>query len=130
MTIDSLSGIISFASPWPVGETVERIEALLSAKKIKLFARIDQSAEAATAGLKLRPTVLLIFGDPGKGTPLMESYPTLALDLPLKALVSEVAPGQVTISLNSPAFLQKRHQLPFAPLPEVIQLFAALTKAP
>ncbi len=126
METDSSSGIVSLSSPWPIGETVERIETVLAAKKIKVFARIDQSAEAASVGLKLRPTVLLIFGDPAKGTPLMESHPTLALDLPLKALAWESKPGEVYVSLNSPEFLQKRHQLPFAPLPEVVKLFTAL----
>jgi|ERR1700683_2592189 len=126
METDSSSGMLSLSSPWEVAETVERIETVLAAKKIKLFARIDQSAEAATVGLKLRPTVLLIFGDPAKGTPLMESSPTLALDLPLKALVWESKPGEVYVNLNSPEFLQKRHQLPVAPLPEVVKLFSAL----
>ena len=129
MTTDSAKGMINFSSPWPVRETAERVEAVLSAKKIKLFAHIDQSAEAAAAGLKLRPTVLLVFGDPGKGTPLMESYPTLALDLPLKALIWEAKPGEVYLSLNSPEFLQKRHQLPFAPFFEVVQLFTAVLGA-
>ena len=128
MATDSSSGIISFSSPWPVDETVGRIEAALASKKIRVFARIDQSAEASAVGLKLRPTVLLLFGDPGKGTPFMESYPTLALDLPLKALIWEAAPGEVYVSLNSPEFLQKRHQLPVAPLAEVVQLFDALMK--
>jgi uncharacterized protein (DUF302 family) len=129
MATDSSKGIINLSSPWPVRETAERIEAVLSAKKIKLFARIDQSAEAAAVGLNLRPTLLLIFGDPGKGTPLMESYPTLAVDLPLKALIWEAKPGEVYLSLASPEFLQKRHQLPFAPFAEVVQLFAALLDA-
>jgi uncharacterized protein (DUF302 family) len=129
MTTDSAKGMIDFSSPWPVCETVERIEAVLAAKKIKLFAHIDQSAEAAAAGLTLRPTVLLVFGDPGKGTPLMKSYPTLALDLPLKALIWEAKPGEVYLSVTSPEFLQKRHQLPFAPFAEVVQLFAAIMDA-
>src|SRR5476651_128867 len=111
MTIDSSSGIINFSSPWPFSETLERIEAALAAKKIKLFARIDQSAEAAAVGLTLRPTTLLIFGDPGKGTPLMDAHPTLALDLPLKALIWEAGPSEVYLSLTSPEFLQKRHGL-------------------
>jgi uncharacterized protein (DUF302 family) len=126
MMTDSSSGIIKFSSPWSFSETVERIEAVLDAKKIKLFARIDQSAEAAAVGLNLRPTILLIFGDPSKGTPLMECYPNLAVDLPLKALVWEVSPSEVHISLTSPEFLQKRHNLPAAPFSEVVRLFIAL----
>jgi uncharacterized protein (DUF302 family) len=88
-----------------------------------------QSAEAAAVGLTLRPTTLLIFGDPSRGTPLMEAYPTLAVDLPLKALVWELSPSEVYISLTSPEFLQKRHNLPSAPFSEVIRLFVALINA-
>jgi uncharacterized protein (DUF302 family) len=130
MPSDSSKGIIDLPSPWSVGETVDRIVAILSSKKIKLFARIDQAAEAASIGLTLRPTVLLIFGDPAKGTPLMDSYPSLAMDLPIKALVWEAKPGEVYVSLNTPDFLQQRHQLPMAPFAEVAQLFTMLLKKP
>jgi uncharacterized protein (DUF302 family) len=126
ITTDGPSGIIRFSSPWSFNETVERIEALLRSKKIKLFARIDQASEATGAGLSLRPTMLLIFGDPAKGTPLMDAYPSLALDLPLKALVWENAPGEVYIGLNSPGFLQQRHGMPHAPFAEVVRLFTTL----
>ncbi len=129
MTTDTFTGLISFASPWPFSETVARIEAALNAKKIKVFARIDQAAEAAAAGLTLRPTTLLIFGDPGKGTPLMQTYPALAIDLPLKALVWEANPSEIFVALTSPEFLQKRYSLPFAPLTEVVGLFKALLTA-
>jgi uncharacterized protein (DUF302 family) len=118
--------MIQFSSPWSFPETVRQIEATLSAKKIKLFDRIDQAAEAAAVGLALRPTTLLIFGDPGKGTPLMEAHPTLAIDLPLKALIWEASPSEVFIGLTSPEFLQKRHGLPSPPFTEVVRLFAAL----
>lgn len=126
MKTDSSKGMINFSSPWSFKDTVKRVEEALLAKKIKLFARIDQSAEAAAAGLTLRPTVLLIFGDPSKGTILMETYPTLAIDLPLKALIWEANPSEVYISLTSPEFLQTRHNLPTAPFSAVIQFFAAL----
>jgi len=126
ITTDATSGIIRFTSPWSFNETVERIEALFKAKKIKLFARIDQAAEANAVGLVLRPTTLLIFGDPAKGTPLMEAYPSLAIDLPLRALVWETAPGEVQIGLTSPEFLRQRHSLPNAPFAEVVRLFRTL----
>jgi uncharacterized protein (DUF302 family) len=126
VTTDATSGIIRFASPWSFNETVERIEALLQAKKVKLFARIDQAAEATAVGLALRPTILLIFGDPAKGTPLMDAHPSLAIDLPLKALLWETAPGEVYIGLTSPEFLQQRHGLPNAPFAEVVRLFTNL----
>jgi len=129
MTTDPSTGIVQFTSPWPYRETVEQIEAAFTAKKIKLFARIDQSAAAEAVGLTLRPTTLLIFGDPSKGTPLMEAYPTLAIDLPLKALVWEAGPSEVYVGLTSPEFLQKRHGLPSAPFAEVVRLFSTLLGA-
>jgi uncharacterized protein (DUF302 family) len=129
MKTDLNSGIITFCSAWSFDETVKRIESALGAKEIKLFARIDQAAEAAAVGLVLRPTLLLIFGDPSQGTPLMESYPTLAIDLPLKALVWEANPSEVYVSVTSPEYLQKRHGLPNAPFLKVIQLFAGLIDA-
>ena len=128
ITTDAASGIIRFSSPWSFNETVERIETAFSAKKIKLFANIDQSAEAAAVGLTLRPTTLLIFGDPSKGTPLMETHPTLAIDLPLKVLVWEAGPSEVFVGLTAPEFLQKRHNLPSAPFSEVVRLFSTLLR--
>jgi uncharacterized protein (DUF302 family) len=119
------TGIAEVASPYPVAETADRLQALLQKKGMKIFARIDQAAEAAAGGLSLPPMILLVFGDPKSGTPLMNRYPSLAIDLPLKALVRETADGKVTISYNSPEYLQRRHGLeapPFAPL-------AALFKA-
>jgi len=129
MPSDSSTGIINLPSPWPVAETADRIATALETKKVKIFARIDQAAEAAAVGLTLRPTVLLIFGDPAKGTPLMVSHPTLALDLPIKALIWEAKPGEVYVSMNSPEFLQERHQLPLAPFSEVVQLVAKVLSA-
>jgi uncharacterized protein (DUF302 family) len=77
-----------------------------------ILARIDHSGDAARVGLKMRPTELLIFGNPKGGTPLMVAAPTVALDLPLKALVWEEAEGKVWLSFNSPEYLQQRHQVP------------------
>jgi uncharacterized protein (DUF302 family) len=129
MITEPSTGIVQFTSPWPYHETVERIKAALLAKKIKLFASIDQASEAAAAGLTLRPTTLLIFGDPAKGTPLMEAYPLLAIDLPLKALIWEGTSSEVYVGLTSPDFLQQRHGLPHAPFAEVIRLFDGLLNA-
>ncbi len=105
------AGIVELACSHSVAEIVDRLESLLKAKGIKIFARIDQLAEARTAGLTMRPTVLLIFGDPKAGTPLMNRYPSIAIDLPLKALVREAADGTVWLSYNSPEYLQQRHGL-------------------
>jgi uncharacterized protein (DUF302 family) len=83
----SANGVVNLRSTGSVLETADRLDALLQTKGLKIFARIDQAAEARAVGLSLRPTALLIFGDPKAGTPLMERYPSLALDLPLQALV-------------------------------------------
>lgn len=123
---DSSKGIVRFSSPWTFSETIKQVEALLAAKKIHLFDTIDQAAIAASVGLKLRPTTLLIFGDPAKGTPLMDAYPSLAIDLPLKVLIWEDSPSEVYISLTTPEFLQKRHNLPNPPFLEVVNLFESL----
>jgi uncharacterized protein (DUF302 family) len=77
-----------------------------------MFALIDHSGEAAKIGMKMRPTKLVIFGSPKGGTPVMVAAPTLAIDLPLKALVWEDESGKVWVSYNSPAYLQQRHGVP------------------
>jgi uncharacterized protein (DUF302 family) len=120
----SAQSMIDLLSPHSVVETANRLEDLLRGKGIKIFARIDQAAEAEKVGLKLRPTILLIFGDPKAGTPLMEKFPSLAIDLPLKALIWE-AEGKVYLSFNSPAFLQERHHLPMTPFAQLPDLLAA-----
>jgi uncharacterized protein (DUF302 family) len=111
----SATGIIDLACKHPVAETVDRLESLLKAKGMKIFSHIDQAAEAKAVGLTMRPMVLLIFGDPKAGTPLMSRYPSIAMDLPLKALVWESANGKVWLSYNSPEFLQQRHGLDMLP---------------
>ncbi|HUL42412.1 MAG TPA: DUF302 domain-containing protein [Burkholderiales bacterium] len=118
-------GIMDVPSNHSVVETSDRLESMLRAKGMKIFARIDQAAEAHAVGLTMRPTVLLIFGDPKGGTPLMNRYPSIAIDLPLKALVSEMAEGKVLISYNSPEFLQQRHGLETPPFGALNDLFRA-----
>jgi len=105
-------GIISKPSNHSVDETVEKLKGILAAKKITLFALIDHSGEAQKAGIAMRPTKLLIFGNPKAGTPLMLAAPTSAIDLPLKILVWEDVGGKVLVSYNSPAYLAERHGLP------------------
>jgi uncharacterized protein (DUF302 family) len=117
------TGIIDLACQHGVVETASRLESLLQAKGIKIFSRIDQAAEAKAAGLTMRPMVLLIFGDPKAGTPLMNRYPSLAMDLPLKALVWEAADGKVWLSYNSPEFLRQRHGLDARPFEAIGNLF-------
>jgi uncharacterized protein (DUF302 family) len=106
------NGIVSLLSGHPVKETVAKIEAILSGKGVKLFALIDHSGEAEAAGLQMRPTKLLIFGNPKGGTPLMLAAPTVAIDLPLKLLVWEDAEGKTWITYNDPKYLVARHSVP------------------
>jgi len=106
------NGMIHLASSFSVPETLRRLESLLQVRGIVIFARIDHSGEAEKAGLKMRPTQLLIFGSPKQGTPLMVVSPTLAIDLPLKALAWEDASGKVWLSYNTPEYLKQRHNIP------------------
>lgn len=105
------NGIISQPSPYSVPETIDRLAAVLQAKSITIFIRIDQQAEAEKVGLSLRPTQLLLFGNPKAGTPLMVAEPMIALDLPLKALAWEAAGSKVWLSYNDPNYLQQRFSL-------------------
>ena len=105
-------GIIELRSNHSVDETVEKLTGILEAKGVKLFALVDHGGEAEKAGLKMRPTKLLIFGIPKAGTPLMLAAPSAAIDLPLKILVSENAAGETIVSYNSPEYLLQRHGLP------------------
>jgi len=104
------AGIVNIPSNHSVDETVDRLTNILPSKEITLFALIDHSGEAAKVGMKMPPTKLLIFGK--GGTPLMLAAPSVALDLPLKILVSEDARGKVWLSYNSPEYLKERHGLP------------------
>ncbi|HEX4831590.1 MAG TPA: DUF302 domain-containing protein [Trebonia sp.] len=98
-------------SPRSVGETVARLDGLLTSKGMKVFAVIDQRSEAASAGLELRETTLVIFGNPAAGTPVMDAAPLAALDLPLKVLIWDDS-GQTKVAYYSPAALAERHGLP------------------
>jgi uncharacterized protein (DUF302 family) len=106
------SGLLRVASPYTVEETLRRLESVLAERGVKVFAVVDHSGEAEKVGMKMRPTKVVIFGNPKAGTPLMVAAPTLAIDLPLKALVSEDEKGKVWVSYNSPEYLQQRHGVP------------------
>ena len=97
-------------SPRSVGDTVERLTSLLAAKGVKVFATIDQRAAARAVGLDLRETVLVIFGNPAAGTPVMAAAPLAALDLPLKVLIWDDG-GQAKVTYYAPAALAARHHL-------------------
>ena len=103
-------GVVTKLSPLPVAGTVAKLTGLLSAKGVKLFAVIDQSAEARQAGLSLRETTLVIFGSPAAGTPVMAASPLAALDLPLKVLVWDDE-GQTKVSYTSPDRVAARYNL-------------------
>jgi uncharacterized protein (DUF302 family) len=103
-------GIVTKISPRPVAETVTRLTELLGTKGLKVFAVIDQSAEARQAGLGLRDTTLVLFGNPSAGTPVMAEAPLAALDLPLKLLIWDDA-GQTKVCYWAPAVLAARYRL-------------------
>ena len=110
MTNDNEPGVVTKVSPRSVADTVARLEELLSAKNVKLFSVIDQRAAAREAGLDLRDTMLVIFGNPAAGTPVMDAAPLSALDLPLKVLIWDDA-GDTKVSYYAPATLAARHHL-------------------
>ena len=104
--------LLTKPSKYSVPETIDRIEKAVMAKGMQIFARIDHGGEAKKAGLVMRPTELLIFGNPKGGTALMIARPTAPIDLPMKALAWEDADGKVWLTFNSPELLQKRHGIP------------------
>jgi uncharacterized protein (DUF302 family) len=106
------TGVLSFKSPYTFDDTVQRLLAALKDHSIKVFATIDQRAEAKAVGLPMPSTVLILFGNPKGGTPLMLANPEAGIDLPLKVLVSESQPGQVDVFMNSSEYIIQRHALP------------------
>lgn len=104
-------GIVTLASKYSFQETLNRLEGLIQAKGATVFARIDHSEEAQKAGLKMPPTVLLIFGSPKMGTSVMLTAPTAAIDLPMKALVLQDGDGKVWLSYNDPKHFAGRFGL-------------------
>ncbi len=124
MTSNPENGIATIPSRQSVDQTVGKLQEILQAKGVKLFALVDHSGEAEKAGMQMRPTKLLIFGNPKAGTPVMVAAPTSAIDLPLKILVWEDDGGKVRISYNSAAYLQARHGFPR----ELVQNIAVVEK--
>jgi uncharacterized protein (DUF302 family) len=129
MAADGLTTLRSSHGPQ---DTLARLEAAVTAKGLTVFARIDHAAGAAAAGLKMRPAVVVIFGNAKGGTPLMQSVATFAIDLPLKALVWEDGSGDTWLSYNDPSWLAKRHGLGpglSAPLNAMTGLLAEVARA-
>ena len=102
-------GLVAVKSPFPAKETMNRFEDIAKQRGLTVFARVDHAVGATRVGRTLRPTEVLIFGNPVGGTPLMECAQTAGIDLPLKALVWEDAQGQVWLGYNDPAYLAQRH---------------------
>ena len=105
-------GLVAVKSPHSAQVTMNRLESIVKERGLTVFARIDHAGGAAKVGKTLRPTELLIFGNPQGGTPFIECAQTVGIDLPLKALVWEDASAQVWLGYNDTAYLAKRHEVP------------------
>lgn len=114
MALAAVNGVVNKPSHHSVDQTVKNLTSILEARRVTLFALVDHSGEAERAGMRMRPTKLLIFGSPKAGTPLMLAAPSIAIDLPLKILIWEDDQGAVWLSYNTPAYLQQRHAVPQA----------------
>lgn len=100
--VGAAGGLVTKPSPYPVAETMDRLERAVKDRELVVIARVDHAAAAQKAGLTLRPTQLLIFGNPKAGTLLMQTAQSIGIDLPLKALVWEDHKGQVWLAFNDP----------------------------
>ncbi len=116
--VHAAEGMTVSKSPHNVGETINRLETIVKQRGLNVFARIDHAGGAAKVGKTLRPTELLIFGNPQGGTPLMECAQSAGFDLPLKALAWEDAQGQTWIGVSDPAAIAKRHDVAACPAVE------------
>jgi uncharacterized protein (DUF302 family)/uncharacterized membrane protein YidH (DUF202 family) len=123
------NGIVSIPSNHSVDATIEKLKTILQSKGVTIFALVDHSGEAQKVGMTMRPTKLLIFGNPKGGTPVMLAAPTSAIDLPLKLLVWEDAQGKVWLSYNSLPYLQQRHAIPQDLVPNLAVVEALASQA-
>ena len=121
--------LIHVPSSRSVPETLAKLRAVLDARGVKIFTVVDHSGEAEKAGFQMRPTQLVIFGNPKAGTPLMVAAPTTAIDLPLKVLIWEDAEGKVWASYNRPEYLRRRHGFPEDLLKNIAVVGALVEKA-
>jgi uncharacterized protein (DUF302 family) len=117
--------MVHLAASQSVEDVLEELQTILTTKGIQVFALIDHSGEAAKVEMEMRPTKLLIFGNPKGGTPLMLAAPTIAIDLPLKILIWEDAQGKTWVTYNTAEYLAERHELP-ANLAQNIAFLASL----
>jgi uncharacterized protein (DUF302 family) len=105
------NGLITLRSSYGFATTLHRLTTALAAKGISIFANIDHAQGAAGVGLDLRPTTLIVFGNPAAGTPLMQAAQTAGIDLPLKALIWQDADGTVNLTYNDPSWVAARHAI-------------------
>ena len=115
-TAGAVDGLIAVKSPYGAKETMDRFAAVVKERGLNVFARIDHAAGAAKVGKSLRPTEVLVFGNPQGGTPFMECAQTVGIDLPLKALVWQDASSQVWLGYNDPTYLAGRHDAAGCPV--------------
>jgi uncharacterized protein (DUF302 family) len=130
-TAPAQNGLVHLKSAFPVKETLDRLTRLVESKGLTVFCRIDHAANAVGAGLQLRPTEVLIFGNAKGGTPLMQAAQPIGIDLPLKALAWEDAAGQTWLTYNDPVWLTARHGIEVpgaAPATAMQGLLATVTK--
>jgi uncharacterized protein (DUF302 family) len=120
------NGLVTLPSAHDFNATLDRLVQAIEGKGIRLFARVDHAAGAKSVGLPLRPTTLVIFGNPAAGTPLMQAVQTAGIDLPLKVLVWQDADGSVKLSYNDPGWIAARHGLGSGASQAVTGLTAAL----
>lgn len=125
LATSAADGLLAHESPFSVSETMDRLEATIEQRGLNLLARVDHAAGAERAGMSLRPTTLLIFGNPQGGTPLMQCAQTMGIDLPLKVLAWEDENGQVWIGYNAMSYLSRRYGT--GDCPAVERLEAALS---
>ncbi|MBK1721243.1 DUF302 domain-containing protein [Thiocystis violacea] len=119
-TASAVDGVLTVKSPYSAKATMDRLEQIVTERGLKVFARIDHAAGAAAVGKSLRPTELIIFGNPKGGTPFMACAQTVGIDLPLKALVWEDAQGQVWLGYEDPVYIAQRHGVPDCPVVETL----------
>lgn len=135
LSASAIDGLITKPSAYPATETLDRLEAALKERGFIIFTRLDHAAAAEAVGLKMPKSTVLVFGNPRLGTPVFIKHPTLAIDLPLKALVWEDASGKVSLSYNSAQYLlvtiYGRHGAPTNPeaITRIDSVLAAATDA-
>jgi uncharacterized protein (DUF302 family) len=120
------NGLVSVQSRFATRETIDRFLAALAERKLTVFARVDHAAGAASVGLSLRPTELVIFGNPQGGTALMQDRQSAGIDLPLKALIWEDSDGKTWLAYNDPNWVAQRHALGSGSAPAVKAMTALL----